>query len=128
MPKWRANECADYLAEVAPVGNDHLSGLTRRCGGGFDLVVGMRLTIRDEVEDLIADLLSGAIAAPEFDTRFSDALDSRLKIAGTTPSEEEYYGMIQEKLSWVGDDLSDEERTLGWINESEFLDWLRERQ
>ena len=39
--------------------------------------------------------------------------------------DEDFFAAVQEKLDWTAESVTDEEHQFGWIDHTEFIQWLR---
>jgi hypothetical protein len=68
--------------------------------------------------------LEEEIGFDEFEVLFSELFLNRIPEGTISSSAMDIYGAINEKLMWTALRPSLEERSLGWIDRSEFRKWL----
>ncbi len=75
---------------------------------------------------MIEEVLSENCSVSEFRRKFyfyylDDVPDDAL-----SKKEEEYFNTVQEQLDWVDEHPDDESRSFGWMDEPQYVEWLRE--
>ena len=75
------------------------------------------------LDSLIEQVQSGRKSVKDFQQAYSD-----LFVSGDASFSEkavDYYGTIHEKAEWTAAAPSKEDRGHGWMDEKQFLEWLR---
>ena len=68
--------------------------------------------------------LSGQLSFPEFQAAYAAYYIDEEADADFSPAEIDHYGGVHEKAEWTSVSPPIEDRKYGWINTSEFREWL----
>ncbi|MDZ4259570.1 MAG: hypothetical protein U0974_09125 [Gemmatimonadales bacterium] len=78
-----------------------------------------------QLDELITIYLNGGSTFDSFQRDYSRILIDDAVDADFSMDEIDYYGDVHEKAEWTAEDLLEEERAVGWIDESQFREWLQ---
>lgn len=81
---------------------------------------------RAELFALIDRVLAGQVTPDEFENAFYSLYFDETPDSALTEREREFVGDVCEKLDFTGSAPDAESRQYGWVDYSEFVDWLRE--
>jgi hypothetical protein len=77
---------------------------------------------------MIDRLTSGECSVKDFRRAYYDFWLEEVPTGVMSPEEEDLSSAIQEKLDWTAEQPSDEERGYGWLDEREYVDWVKLEQ
>jgi hypothetical protein len=83
----------------------------------------MTETTQVRLDSLIDQVRSGRMTVQDFQRTYSDAFVTG--DVGLSEKAADYYGAIHEKAEWTASAPSKEDRGYGWMDEKQFLEWLR---
>ena len=75
---------------------------------------------------MINRLIDGVWNVTEFRENYYDYFIEDTIEDNLTESELEFFGEIHEKLDWTDKNPSNEDRSYGWIDEKEYVVWVRD--
>jgi hypothetical protein len=79
---------------------------------------------KDFLLGLINELLSGALSVSEFRDRYYYYYLENIPDDGISDSDRVFFGLVQENLDWTAADPDPIARKYGWMNHTEFIEWL----
>lgn len=81
------------------------------------------LTIQEKLDSLLDRFQQGVLPFEKFSREFSETYTDN---ADQLPDEQttQMYDAIHERLEWTTDSPPKEDRAWGWIDQSEFREWL----
>jgi len=74
---------------------------------------------------MIRQVLSGQWSVDHFRKEYYPYFLDSVPTDALSEEDEDFFAAIQEKLDWTAETLTDEERDFGWIDDAEFIQWLR---
>ena len=75
---------------------------------------------------MIDRLLSGGMPFEAFAREFYDYYIETLPDEALTDQQRDFLFEVQQRLDWTTESPTEEERKFGWMDRSEYLDWLGE--
>ena len=75
--------------------------------------------------DRINKVLSGVWSVPEFRSNYYDFFSDGVPEYELSDAEEDSFSRVQEKLDTVDQNPDSESREHGWVDQDEFIEWLR---
>lgn len=81
---------------------------------------------KTRLDELITIYLNGGSTFASFQSAYSSSYIDDEADVDFSGDEIDYYGGVHEKAEWTADNLLEEERAVGWIDESQFRAWLQE--
>ena len=81
---------------------------------------------KNELMSMINRLIDGVWNVTEFRENYYDYFIEDTIEDNLTESELEFFGEIHEKLDWTDKNPSNEDRSYGWIDEKEYVVWVRD--
>jgi hypothetical protein len=82
---------------------------------------------KKELLERINKLIGKEISVPEFENQYYLYFLNEVPNDALNDDDNELFAEIQEKLDWVSENLSEEERKDGWINQDEYIEWLKNK-
>lgn len=82
---------------------------------------------KKELTKKVQKLLNNEITVPEFESQYYMYFLDEVPENALNDNDNEFFADIQEKLDWVSESPNEEERGYGWINHSEFIEWLKNK-
>lgn len=86
----------------------------------------MYLNTRDEILELLRRAVSGLVTLDKLQKRFEYLFLDREAWPALEHSDDDFFSLILEKLSWTAENPSQDEIDLGWMNFESFQIWLKE--
>jgi hypothetical protein len=74
--------------------------------------------------DMISNVISGFWTVEKFRSKFYDYYLEEVPEEGMHEYDYNFFGMVQQKLDWTDRIPDNESRSVGWVDESEFITWL----
>ena len=75
---------------------------------------------------MIQNLLEGKWSVDEFEHKYCDYYIDGDPSFRMTELEEEFFSEVNEKLSWTSESPNEEDRSYGYVDHGEFLEWIKE--
>ena len=75
---------------------------------------------------MVAHLLDGTWTVSEFRDNYYDFYLEEVPDEAISEFDADFFGLIQEKLDWTDENPDPESRKYGWMDEAEFVKWVRE--
>lgn len=75
---------------------------------------------------MIDEFLSGGCTFEEFVAKYYWCYLDEVPDKGLTDYDHEFFGLVQEKIDWTGEDPPESDRKDGWMDRAEYRDWLRQ--
>ena len=85
------------------------------------------MNYKKELIKKINKLLNNEVTVPEFEDQYYFYFLNEVPDDALNDIDFEFFADIQEKLDWVSENPNEEERKYGWINHSEFIEWLKNK-
>ena len=74
---------------------------------------------------MIENLLSGLWSVREFRKNYYDYYLEKVPDNQLSEKEIGFFGSLHEKLDWVDECPDDESRSVGWLDDQQFLEWVK---
>ena len=74
---------------------------------------------------MIERVLAGATSVADFEGRFHDYYFGQVPEEALSGAEQEFVESVCEKLDVTTESPTPEDRSYGWVDRGEFLEWLR---
>jgi len=84
------------------------------------------MNYKEILSEKINNLLSNKWTVPEFEKEYYTYFLEQIPENTLTLQQSTFYGLVQEKLDWTAENPSDQEKKDGWLNHSEYTEWLKE--
>lgn len=81
---------------------------------------------QDQLINRIDKLLDGTYSVDEFREHYYFFFLDDVPDEALNDEELEFFSDIQEKLDWTDKNPDDESRSFGWINNEEYIQWLKD--
>jgi hypothetical protein len=75
---------------------------------------------------MVERLAAGEWDVPAFERAFYDFYLESVPEAALTEREQEFFGLLQERLDWTASEPDSESRRYGWQNYAEYRAWARD--
>lgn len=75
---------------------------------------------------MVTDLLDGTWTVSEFRAHYYNFYVEEVPDEALSELDADFFGLIQEKLDWTDENPDPESRQYGWMDEPEFVKWVRE--
>jgi len=85
----------------------------------------MFFSTKKDILDLLRNFAEGKISLDQFQEQFEYLFLDREKWPILDPPEKEFFSDILERIGWVSENPTPEERELGWIDSVAFRQWVR---
>lgn len=76
----------------------------------------------------IERLLRGEWSVPKFRAEYYDFYLEQVPDESLTDKDAEFFGYVQEKLDWTHENPPPQDRSDGWMNHDEYIEWVREHR
>lgn len=73
---------------------------------------------------LIDEFLAGTLTFDDLERRFTDYFIDEMRDDDISAGCFDFFSRVHEKLSWTGPDVDEASRGYGWIDPTEFSQWL----
>ncbi len=80
---------------------------------------------KDILAEKINNLISNKWTVPEFEKEYYNYYLEEIPEDALTLPQSTFYGLVQEKLDWTGENPSEQEKKEGWFDQSEYVEWLK---
>ena len=79
---------------------------------------------RESLLQMIEKFLDGRLSFEQFEEQYYPFYVDAVPDGALSDSEAAFFGTVQERLDWTAEAPPPEDRAYGWINRSEYRDWL----
>ena len=90
------------------------------------------MSTREEYQRLLTEmigrLVSGEWSVKDFRRAYYDFWLEQVPTGLLSSEEEDFFSAIQEGLEWTTEQPTEEERGYGWMDEQEYVDWVKLEQ
>lgn len=84
------------------------------------------MNYKKDLTEKINKLINGSTTVPEFEKEYSSYYLNEVPDDALNETEDIFFGLVQEKLDWIAELPTEEEKKNGYLNYEEYTSWLKE--